>query len=108
MKYPILEINFMYGMMRFHSDYFMVCSLSRRLVLRVAKPNVYRVISFFLPLIPDPSPARGEGRFGSVASHAIANAISLMLDDPLSLRERARVRGAGRHNAHFVKSGRVQ
>uniref|UniRef100_UPI00224237CC hypothetical protein n=1 Tax=Aeromonas salmonicida TaxID=645 RepID=UPI00224237CC len=70
MKYPMLEINFMYGMMIFHSDFFMACSLSRmlgfaglaptyrlcRLWLSVAKPNVYREISFFLPLIPSPSP----------------------------------------------------
>ncbi len=32
-----------------------------RLWLSVAKHNVYRVLYFFLPLIPDPSPARGEG-----------------------------------------------
>ena len=40
-----------------------------RLWLSVAKPNVYREISFFLPLIPDPSPARGEGSKHVVRLH---------------------------------------
>ncbi|TNH68852.1 hypothetical protein CF105_17615 [Aeromonas veronii] len=60
-----------------------------RLWLGVAKPKVYRALSFILPLIPDPSPARGEGRFGFVDIHAIANLISPMLIYSLSLRERA-------------------
>ena len=33
-----------------------------KLWLNEAKPNVYRRFSFFLPLIPNPSPARVEGR----------------------------------------------
>ena len=66
---------------------------------------------------PHPQPFSRKGRRvvwprGYISNlHAIANTISPMLLYPLSLWERARVRGAGWHNANFarfVKSGRVQ
>jgi hypothetical protein len=82
--------------------------------LSVAKPNVYREISFSSPHPQPFSSFLINGRRevwprGYIQnSHAIASAISSMPDDPLSLWERARVRGAGWHNAdfaHFVKIG---
>ena len=90
----------------------------RRLWLSVAKPNVYRVLSFFLPLIPTllllfnkrekgamPLPLSDYASLIEPTWLAIIFQVPLY---PLSLWERARVRGAGCHNADFVKSGRGQ
>jgi len=56
---------------------------------------------------PQPFSRKGRREVWPRGYNVIANTISPMLLYPLSLWERARVRGAGCHNAHFVQSGRV-